>query len=108
MIAACMTYFVRLLDSQRSYFSATDRHVIQLLASGGRLVTSSTLIVRLVYLVVETGMFTGKFACFIFSIACVTAHGNPPAVAALIDLILFYGFPQRAYHGTVALTLAKL
>jgi len=46
------------------------------------------MITRIVRLVVETG--------------CLTA------VAATIDLILFLSFPHNAYHGCVALTLAKL
>lgn len=43
---------------------------------------------RLVHLVVETGALT--------------------ATAATLDLILFLAFPHNAYHGTIALTLAKL
>ncbi|EKM52239.1 uncharacterized protein PHACADRAFT_148756 [Phanerochaete carnosa HHB-10118-sp] len=46
------------------------------------------LITRLVRLVVGTGMLT--------------------ALAATIDLVLFLAFPHRAYHGCIALTLAKL
>jgi len=46
------------------------------------------LITKLVRLVVETGMLT--------------------ALAATVDLILFLAFPHKAYHGCVALTLAKL
>lgn len=59
-----------------------------LLAKGGRLVTTHTVVVKLVFLIVETGVLT--------------------ATAATIDLILFYAFPNNSYHGCVALTLAKL
>jgi len=59
-----------------------------LLRKDTQIVRTQAVISRIIRLVVETG--------------CLTA------VSATIDLTLFLRFRQNAYHGTVALTLAKL
>ncbi|EKM52242.1 uncharacterized protein PHACADRAFT_211519 [Phanerochaete carnosa HHB-10118-sp] len=59
-----------------------------LLKCDSKLPEMHALITRLVWLVVGTGMLT--------------------ALAATVDLALFLALPHKAYHGCVALTLAKL
>ncbi|OSD00958.1 hypothetical protein PYCCODRAFT_1468921 [Trametes coccinea BRFM310] len=59
-----------------------------LLRKDTKVPATHVIITKLVRLVVETGTLT--------------------ALAATIDITLFLAFPHNAYHGTVALTLAKL
>lgn len=62
--------------------------VYLLLKRNSGIAQTNTTIIRLVHLVIETGMLT--------------------AGAALLELILFLRFPNDAFHATVAFTLAKL
>lgn len=69
-----------------------------------------TIVVRLVHLVIETGVLTGMFRCpthLRTSIDDVTPPHHP-ATAATIDLILFLRFPGDSFHAAVAFSLAKL
>ncbi|KLO19178.1 hypothetical protein SCHPADRAFT_952540, partial [Schizopora paradoxa] len=68
--------------------SSSSHPMAQLLRKDTQVIQTQAIISRIIRLVVETG--------------CLTA------VSATIDLTLFLSFPHNAYHGTVALTLAKL
>lgn len=69
-------------------FIITCSMVYLLLKRNSRIPETHTTIIRLVQLIVETGMLT--------------------ACAALLELILFLGFPNDSFHATVAFILAKL
>lgn len=65
---------------------------------------------RLIRLIVETGCLTGVFFLVIYRSSSLWSLCTNLclALAATIDIILFLVFPHNAYHGCVALTLAKL
>ncbi|KAK0493068.1 hypothetical protein EDD18DRAFT_429764 [Armillaria luteobubalina] len=89
IIAICMTYYLMRSDT------------------GFR--RTRLLVTKLIRLTVETGSVTGMYFETPATFTIVAKITSPTsAVVALLNLILFFGFPHQTFYGTPALIMPKL
>lgn len=73
-----------------------------------RLPETHATVIRLVHLVVETGLLTGAIPGVTLLLRGIDDPSYCAAIAAVLELILFLRFPNDSFHTTVAFALAKL
>jgi hypothetical protein len=73
-----------------------------------KLPRTRAIVTRLVQLIVGTGSLTGPHECCSVYFTGEWTDFKCVAVAAMLDLVLYYAFPRYAYHSCVAAILGKL